>query len=187
MSPACLFLGVATAAALTGCVSSEETGGTGRANRPQVMMRPVDTPRVVAPTQEVRDTADAVATQNPATRTKRPAPVFKTKLDTVRVATVRTQKPAVRATAPIERPANPTYTLQIGAFSRAENALRAQKRAHRQFPDIPILNVYVPSARLYRVSVGRFESRSAANAFRLELLKHYPKEYAQCWINYVAR
>jgi cell division septation protein DedD len=187
MLNAWLVLGVATAAALSGCVSSEETGGAGRTQTPQPVMRSTELAPPALPVPAVKDSVPRTSAQTPAAKVKRTAPTFRTKQDTVRAAMVRSQKPSGRTSAPIERPANPQYTIQIGAYGRAENALRAQRHARKLFPDIPVLNVYVPAAKLYRVSVGRFESRAAANRFRLEIVKHYPNEYAQCWINYAAR
>jgi cell division septation protein DedD len=79
------------------------------------------------------------------------------------------------------------YTVQIGAFARAANALRAQKRARAEFPGTPTSSVYLPSPRVYRVSVGRFGDRMSANRFRVQIMKKFPQEYAQCWVNYVPR
>ena len=173
---------------LAGCVSSEETGGISRSHAPQQTIASVDTSRGMTRRVPAADSLRIVHPDSVRTSAAvRTAPRFRTRQDTVRAALVRTQKPAPRIVAPIERPANAKYTVQIGAFARAANALRAQKHARSRFPGTPTYDVYIPAAKVYRVSVGRFEERSAASTFRRRIIAAYPLEYAQCWINYVAR
>jgi histone deacetylase complex regulatory component SIN3 len=169
------------------CVSSEETGAAGgRARTPQRVRRPVQTSSLAQQSATARDSVRTAAdTINAASQVRR-TPTFATRQDTVRASLVRRQQPS-RVDAPIARPENPEYTIQLGAFFRAENALRAQKHARQQFPDQPIFNTFLPEIKLYRVSVGRFSGLRDAGTFRRAVLKEYPKEYLQCWINYVAR
>jgi cell division septation protein DedD len=85
----------------------------------------------------------------------------------------------------IERPEHPMYTVQIGAFAQASNALRTQKKAKGRFTHQPIFNKYVKSAKLYRVSVGRYEDRKNAFALADTMKEQYSEEYNQCWINFI--
>jgi cell division septation protein DedD len=169
------------------CISSEETGATGgRARTPQ---RVRETPRTPSTAQPAAIQADSLRAATDTTKTGnsvRRTPTFATRQDTIRASAVRRPSTS-RIDAPIERPANPEYTVQLGAFFRADNALRAQKRARQQFSDQPIFNTYLPDIKLYRVSVGRFSNVKEASRFRRMLMSSFPKEYSLCWINYVAR
>lgn len=178
-----LLFGISIALCLGGCVSSEETGaGDGRAKRPQRVRQPIDTTRAARRMQSAA-AGDSAAT---AMRTHT-VPIFTAKQDTIHASQLRRHRTAARVVPPIDRPANPEYTVQIGAFAKPDNALRAQKRARHQFPDQPLFNTYVPSANLYRVSVGRFPDYRSASRFRRAVIAASPKEYDLCWINYVSR
>lgn len=169
------------------CVSSEESGAAaGRVRTPQRVrqtVRPVPAQQVVKPaTDTVRVVADSSRASGIVPRT----PTFATRQDTIQASAVRLPRTS-RLDAPIERPENPEYTIQLGAFFRADNALRAQKRARQQFSNQPIFNTYLPDIKLYRVSIGRFPNLKEAGIFLRSLKTSFPKEYSQCWINYVAR
>jgi cell division septation protein DedD len=169
------------------CVSSEETGAAGgRARTPQLIRRPVQTSSLTQHSATAPDSVRIVADTSRTTSNAQRTPTFATRQDTVQASLVRRQQPS-RVDAPIARPENPEYTIQLGAFFRADNALRAQKHARQLFPDHPIFNTFLPEIKLYRVSVGRFPNLRDAGIFRRSVLKAYPKEYLQCWINYVAR
>jgi cell division septation protein DedD len=170
-----------------GCVSSEETGAAaGRVRTPQRVRQAARTTPATQLTKPVTDsvrvTSDSVKTSAGIPRT----PTFATRQDTIQASAVRRPRSS-RIDAPIERPENPEYTIQLGAFFRAENALRAQKRARQRFSDQPIFNTFLPDIKLYRVSIGRFPNLKEAGAFRRSLKTSFPEEYALCWINYVAR
>lgn len=81
--------------------------------------------------------------------------------------------------------AKPVYTVQIGAFgrSKAQHALRLQKNAQERFANQVVLNNYDSAHKLYRVSVGEFETREDASRLRNELIRRFPQEYSQCWVN----
>ena len=100
---------------------------------------------------------------------------------------VRTRKPGSRLIKPIERPANTAYTVQVGAFARTGNALRAQKLAKERFADLPIFNYFEPYDKLYRVRVGKFDTREQADSLRKSMLKQFPGDYPDCWINYISK
>jgi len=87
------------------------------------------------------------------------------------------------------QPANRAYTVQIGAFGRGmlHIALRLQKTAQEQFPSQVVLKHYYPLDGLYRVSVGKFETRNEASLLRKELMEKFPRDYSQCWVNHFAK
>jgi hypothetical protein len=87
----------------------------------------------------------------------------------------------------IDRPENPAFTVQIGAFARPNNALRNQKLAKTRFPEYPVYNNFLAQAKIYRVSVGKFDTRRDALAAQKQILKKCPKEYTGCWINYIRK
>jgi cell division septation protein DedD len=180
-----LFSGVVTA--LTGCVSSEESGAGNKARMPVQVFGPIDTTRRTASPGAQEGAAKALQDSlKLATMKKgRIAPRFKSRQDTVRASVVVKSKSSLSRRIKIERPEHPVFTIQIGAFGRASNALRAQKKAKARFADQPVFNNYVKSAKLYRVSIGRVEDRQDAFALRDKIKRTFPGEYSQCWINYI--
>lgn len=109
---------------------------------------------------------------------------FQAKLDTVKASLTRKSKQAVRA---VVRPENPAYTVQIGAFGKAQNSLRMQKAAKERLGNQVILNNFGTVDKLYRVSVGKFDTRKEASSLRKMIIEKYPKEYSSCWVNYIAK
>jgi cell division septation protein DedD len=121
-------------------------------------------------------------------QTKRPSrsTKFKAKQDTLKASLVRKNKPAIRPLK-IERPANPAFTVQVGAFVLTKNALRNQKLAKERFPMCAVYNNYITKSKFYRVSIGKFITRREALAVQRQILKKYPKDYSACWVNYIPR
>ena len=80
---------------------------------------------------------------------------------------------------------NRAYTVQIGAFGKGmlHSALQLQKAAQEQFPSHVVLNQYYPFDGLYRVIVGKFETRMEASRLKEELMGRLPKDYSDCWLN----
>jgi septal ring-binding cell division protein DamX len=173
---------------LIGCVSSEETGAGDRAKTPVQIFGPIDTTRHRV-RREVR--SDTLAkpkidsTKLTAAKKPRVAPKFKSRQDTVRASVVVKSKPSSLRRIKIERPEHPFYTVQIGAFGRVANALRAQKKAKERFIDQPVFNNYVKGAKVYRVSIGRYENRKEAFALSDTMKLKFSQEYRQCWINFI--
>jgi len=162
---------------LASCVSSEETGSGGsKAVEPQRTLAPIDT-------QKIRKEATVVKPTE-AKRSNRSGARFLAKSDTVQASVVKKPKTTPR---PVIRPENPAYTVQIGAFSLAQNALRTQKAAKERFSDQLVLNNYDAMDKLYRVSLGKFDNRKDASRLRRELIKKFPKDYSQCWVNYITK
>jgi septal ring-binding cell division protein DamX len=173
---------------LTGCVSSEETGAGDRAKTPVQIFGPIDTTRRVTRREVRRDTlAKPKIDSIKLTTAKRPriAPKFKSRQDTVRASVVTKAKSPAHPRIKIERPEHPLYTVQIGAFGRVANALRSQKKAKERFTDQPVFNNYVKGAKMYRVSVGRYENRKEAFALSDTMKQNFPNEYHECWINFI--
>jgi hypothetical protein len=162
---------------LSACVSSEETGTGKRAEAPLSTQAGADSASLLAQ-------ADSLARAD-SLRSKRGR--FTSKQDTVTASIVRRSKFSSRAIKPIQRPANPAYTVQIGAFARTKHALQAQKLAKERFTDLPIFNSFEPFDKLYRVSVGKFDTRFQADSLRKSMIKQFPQDYPDAWINYVSK
>ncbi len=160
----------------SGCTSAE-TGASNRVGDPQPEMVP---PSVAEsqPMPVVR--ADTIPAVTKRTRT---VPKVKSSQDTVRAATARKTRPAVKS-APLVKPPNAMYTVQVGAFRRASNALGLQRTVKKQFSAEPVFNDYHASDKLYRVTVGKFVKRSEAAALRRRLIASDPTAYEQCWVTY---
>lgn len=173
-----------------GCISSEGTGGGDHARTPVQILGPIDTTRHFIHRVVKQDTAkspNAKIKAFPTRNSLKTAPKFKSKQDTLKASVVVKKKPAARVSLPIDRSGHAGFTVQIGAFSGASNALRAQKNAKSRFAKQPVFNKYIAKAKMYRVSIGKFEDRKDAFAFRDEMKKQFPKEYTQCWINFLPR
>lgn len=158
---------------LAACVSSEEAG-TGKKSGAPVPSQAIS--------DSVRARVDSMR-RSDSLRAKRAG--FTSQHDTLVASVVRTSK--LRSVKPIERPANPAYTVQIGAFARTDNALRAQKLARDRFGELPIFNYFEPYDRLYRVRVGKFDTRQQADSLRKWVTKQFPNEYSDSWINYISK
>ncbi len=128
---------------------------------------------------------EAMETTN-AIKQDRSAASVLVKLDSVEAPLTKKSKAAPLLPA---LPANRAYTVQIGAFGRGmlHIALRLQKTAQEQFPSQVVLKHYYPLDGLYRVSVGKFETRNEASLLRKELMEQFPKDYSQCWVNHFAK
>ena len=166
---------------MAGCISSEGTGGKSKEG-PERSIGPIDTSRsVTQPSVVVEKKTSSTQTRRPSRSTK-----FTAKQDTLKTSIVRKNKTPLRLPK-IERPANPAFTVQIGAFARPKNALRNQKLAKSRFPKFPVYNNFLSQSKIYRVSVGKFDTRRDALTAQRQILKQYPKEYSGCWINYIAK
>lgn len=160
---------------LGACVSSEETGTGKRIGAPVASQ---------AVSDSVRAKVDSMM-RSDSLRARRAG--FTSQHDTLMASVVKTSKPGVRAVKPIERPANTAYTVQVGAFARTDHALRAQKAARERFADLPIFNYFEPYDKLYRVRVGKFDTRQQADSLRKWMLKQFPADYSDSWINYISK
>ncbi|MFH0989015.1 MAG: SPOR domain-containing protein [bacterium] len=112
---------------------------------------------------------------------------FDARQDTISVSTTTKSKKPPRKIKPLQKPANAAYTVQVGAFSRTQFALRTQQLAKERYPDQTVFNDFEPYDKLYRVRVGKFVSRTAADSLRRIMKSTYPAEYTECWINYIAQ
>jgi hypothetical protein len=160
---------------LGACVSSEETGTGKRLDAPVASQTVSDS---------VQAKVDSMM-RSDSLRARRGG--FMSQHDTLMASVVRTSKTGVRAVKPIERPANTAYTVQVGAFARTDHALRAQKVARERFADHPIFNYFEPYDKLYRVRVGKFDTRQQADSLRKWMLKQFPTDYTDSWINYISK
>lgn len=112
---------------------------------------------------------------------------FMSKQDTVLASVVKTSRPSSRVIKPIERPENPAYTVQVGAFARTTYAFQSHKLAKERFPSLPIFNTFEPFDRLYRVRIGKFNTWRGADSLKKAMVRQYPEEYSEAWINYIAQ
>jgi cell division septation protein DedD len=170
-----------------GCISSEETGGGNRAKSPVQVVGSIDTIYREGRRDVQQDSLLQLKNNSNLFTEKsvRVAPKFKSKQDTVRASVIKKIKSSTHSRIKIERPEHPIYTVQIGAFGQASNALRTQKKAKERFIHQPVYNKYVKSAQLYRVSVGRYKDRRDAFALADTMKEEYSKEYGRCWINFI--
>jgi cell division septation protein DedD len=159
-----------------GCTSAE-TGASNRAGDPQ---REMVVPTVTDP---VPTTAAPRETTVVAPRRTRTVPRVRSSQDTVRAATARKTRPTVKP-APLVKPANALYTVQVGAFRQASNALRLQRAVKKTFSDQPVYNDYYAVDKLYRVTVGKFAKRSEAASLRRRVIAADSSAYALCWVTY---
>jgi len=172
---------------LMACVSSEETGAGDRAKSPVQIFGSIDTTHHVSG-QDMKQDSMLNSKNNSKLfpdKSLRIASKFKSKQDTVRASVIKKMKSSRYPHIIIERPEHPIYTVQIGAFSQASNALRTQKKVKGRFTYQPVFNKYIKSVKLYRVSVGRYEDRKNAFALADTMKEQYSKEYRQCWINFI--
>ena len=174
---------ILSATLLVGCISSEGTSPGGKSKEgPERSVGPIDTTRTVVRAQgSVQKKKSAVPAKRGSRSTK-----FTAKQDTLKASLVRKNKPPLRLPK-IERPANPAFTVQIGAFSLPKNALRNEKLAKSRFPKYSVYNNFHQRSKIYRISVGKFMTRREALAARQMILKKYPKDYSGCWVNYIAK
>ena len=177
-----------TAMIVGSCVPSEETGEGNRAKSPVQIFGPIDTTHRMVRQTVSQDTS--LRTKNDSVtmvqaKKVRVAPKFKSRQDTVRASIVTKSKSSPHPLIKIVRPENPVYTVQVGAYGQVSNALRAQKRAKEHCTGQPVFNTFVKSAKLYRVSIGRYENREDAFALSDSLKHKYPNEYRLCWINFI--
>jgi rare lipoprotein A len=56
------------------------------------------------------------------------------------------------------------YTLQLGAFAKMENARQLRDRLAQSFADVLVVPLQVKETTYYRVQIGTFSNRAAAEA-----------------------
>jgi len=173
---------------LAGCVPSEETGAGHRSQSPVQIFGPIDTTHRVVRRPMKQDTVSTRTMDTVKTallKKTRVAPKFRSRQDTVRASMVTRSKLFAHQAIKVIRPEHPVYTIQVGAFGKVSNALRAQKKAKEHFAFQPVYNTFIKRAKLYRVSIGRYEDRKDAYALYDSLKQKYPDEYKLCWINFI--
>jgi len=165
-----LWFGLTLTVAMCGCISSEESGSSQQA--PITQQAPADS---VAGTQDVAQPA----------QTGQKGSRLTSRQDTLVASVTRKAKPASRSR--LVRPKNPLYTVQVGVFRKAQNALRYQKLAKERFPRNSVHNRYDTKTKMYWVSIGRFTTKQEAVALRHTVIDKYPKDYKEAWVNYIPR
>ncbi len=69
------------------------------------------------------------------------------------------------------------FTLQIGAFGSAENAANLQKKLAGKYSDVSVLPVTLGEQILYRVRIGTFPTKEAAEKYAADSLKNTDLNY----------
>ena len=175
--------GLVVIIASAGCSTSEETGGSNRASQPEPeAFRSVEPPSQPVDTSTVRTVSPSTAGNE-----SRVVPRVRSSQDTVKAATVRRWSRPVKKPASLVKPPNAMYTVQVGAFGRAPNALGVQRLVKKHFGTLPVFNNFQAEDKLYRVSIGKFETRKEASELRRRLLRSDSTSYAQCWVTYIKR
>ena len=59
-------------------------------------------------------------------------------------------------------PASLDYTLQLGSFSQLQNAQQLRERLSKSFPEVAIIPLQLKELTYYRVQLGNFSNRAAA-------------------------
>ncbi len=160
---------------LAACVSSEGTGTGKRIGSPVSSQTVSDS---------VRAKVDSMM-RSDSLRAKRAG--FTSQHDTLMASVVKTSKPGTKGIKPIEKPENSAYAVQVGAFARTDHALRVQKLARERFTDLPVFNTFESYDKLYRVRVGKFDTWQQADSLRKSMVKLFPSEYTDSWINYISK
>jgi len=179
-----VIISIGAVLALSGCISSEETGAGDRAKNPVQIYGEIDTSRQ-ASGHDVNNGSKRDTAKLSDAGSHRVAPKFKSKQDTVQASVVKISKQSSQSKINIEHAEHSYFTVQIGAFKQASNALQVQKRAKEQFVSQPVFNRFVKRANRYLVSIGRYKKREDAFALCDTMKLQYPKEYDQCWINFI--
>jgi len=104
-------------------------------------------------------------------------PEFETRTDTV--ATVHMKEQQQRSGA--HREPQIRFMVQIGAFKDPKNASEIQTSARQRY-HLPVLNDYHTKLGLYQIRIGFFETREAAQAFRLRMQQEFSNDYKDCWV-----
>jgi cell division septation protein DedD len=162
-----------------GCTSAE-TGASNRSGDPQ----PEPTPMPVIQPARVDSTIRAVEPSKPPVKKPKSAPRLRTSQDTLKVASARKSRVV---TAPLVKPPNASYTVQVGAFRQAQNALRLHNALKKKVAPLPVYNKFHGSDKLYRVSVGSIKERKEASALRRKLMASDSTFYKECWVTYLSR
>ncbi len=173
---------VLAAFAAGSCSSSEETGAARSAAQQQtgpITREPLpDTSRGKAMHPGAMD----VPLRDPQVGD----PTVRRGRDTVRASTQRISRSS-NVRAPLVKPPDAMYTVQVGAYRRASNALAMQKVLKKEHDAFPVFNIFDQPESLYRVTVGKFETLREATNFRNTLMKQHPKRFAECWVTYIER
>ena len=173
---------------LVSCVPSEETGRGSGSKNPVHIFGTIDTTHHIVPNAINQDTTSKQKIDSVKIvplKKPRVAPKFRSRQDTILASVVMKSKSSSHPFIKIVRPKHPFFTVQVGAFSKVSNALRAQKKANERFAYQPVFNTFIKGAKLYRVSIGRYENRKDAFALYDSLKQNFPKEYSRCWINFI--
>lgn len=108
--------------------------------------------------------------------------LLSSKLDTLTASIIHRSRISSTQSQDFDRSDSLVYTIQIGAFLDASNAMRLAKRAKEQFIEQLVLNTFEIDDKLYRVSIGLFATREEAQAFKLLHRVRFSHEYKDSWI-----
>jgi hypothetical protein len=166
------MLAFGTVSILDGCVSSEEMESGENAGSPITMTG-------------ASDSLKAGNDSEISTEERKAAPDFRSNQDTLDVSIVTKSKQAPELQSGTVPESHSIYTVQIGAYGKAANALRIQKTAKERFPGQPVFSEFLKDVKMYRVNIGRYNNREDAVILYDSIKQKYPEEYKQCWVNFI--
>ncbi len=173
---ALLGIGVGALLALGGCSAAEETASDQSDQKPM--------PTEGSPLGVFRPTQSA--TPDTIGRTGRAAQLT-SKQDTLAASVVQFSRSSASPTSVSAGDFVTAFTIQIGAFADASNALTLLKKTKERVGEIPVLNRFEPRDRLYRVSIGLFETREGAIAFQQILIKTHGTDFKDSWVSQISK
>lgn len=153
-----------------GCSVAKETTGESELE---------ESPAVTSPLRPVQPSSpDTIGT--PTTR-------LTSKQDTLTASVVQYSRSVAPSVSKSEDSFVTAFTIQVGAFANASNALLLLKKTKERIGEIPVLNRFEPRDRLYRVSVGLFETREGAIAYQQTLIKTYGPDFKDSWVSQISK
>lgn len=75
------------------------------------------------------------------------------------------------------------YTVQIGAYHDRDGAERIAAIAGERLGSSSVYLLEDPGRQMFRICVGRFHTKEEAREFRDDLIRRFPGEYRDAWIN----
>lgn len=102
---------------------------------------------------------------------------FVTRTDTV--TTQGSEQTAAPSTS--HSPVSVRFTVQIGSYRNTRYASEVQMLARERF-NLPVVNDYNATRRLYQIRIGFFETDKQAAEFLAKLRAKHPNDYKDAWI-----
>ncbi|MBI4549145.1 MAG: SPOR domain-containing protein [Ignavibacteriae bacterium] len=116
-----------------------------------------------------------------------PKPTPSEKVDTLNINLQNTQKPSYESKT-VPQPTEETtpkakFSVQIGAYTMAENAERIASLARERFIGKTVYTIEDKTDNLYKVMIGEFMTPEDARRFRDEMAQRYYTDYKDAWVS----